>query len=181
MMEELPQLYMRHADITSLPDLKLPSGMSLHTHEKGKEDNWEELIENAFGMHYSFKKCIECGGNYKPEYVFYLKKDGIDIATITAVEKEEFPGEGWFRMVGVRKEARGVGAGRIICLAALHSLAERGYKTVVLSTDDDRLPAISLYYKLGFRPIYTHESHKERWNSVFLKQHIEMEVRGKHK
>lgn len=181
MMEPLPQLYMRHPDITSLPDLKLPVGMSLHTHEEGTKESWEELIENAFENAYSFEKCIEYGGNYKPEYVFYLKKDGVDIATITAVEKEEFPGEGWFRMVGVRKEARGTGAGWIICLAALHSLAERGYKTVVLSTDDERLPAIGLYYKLGFRPIYTHESHKERWKNVFSKLYTETEVRGKRK
>ena len=64
------------------------------------------------------------------------------------------------------KDARGLGAGRLVCLAALHSLSARGYKTAVLSTDDERIPAISLYYSLGFRPIYTHGSHKERWEKV---------------
>ena len=165
-MENLPQLFMRHPDITNLPPLQLPEGVTLHTHIEGEEAAWENLIERAFNNHYSFDACIRNGGDYNPEYVLYLSKDGKDIATTTAVEKDIFPGEGWFRMVGVDPEARGTGAGKLICLAALHALAARGYKTAVLSTDDARIPALCLYYKLGFRPIYTHESHKERWEKV---------------
>ncbi len=165
-MGNLPQIFMRHPDITNLPPLNLPDGITLHTHIEGEEENWEKLIERAFGQHYSFNDFIRNGGDYKSEHVLYLSKDGKDIATTTAVEKDIFPGEGWFRMVGVDPDCRGVGAGKLIALAALHSLAERGYKTVVLSTDDDRIPAINLYYRLGFRPIYTHESHKERWEKI---------------
>ena len=165
-MSDLPQIFMRHPDITNLPPLNLPEGITLHTHVEGEEENWELLIERAFGQHYSFDDFIRNGGDYKPEHVLYLSKDGKDIATTTAVEKESFPGEGWFRMVGVDPDSRGIGAGKLIALAALHSLAERGYKTVVLSTDDDRIPAISLYYRLGFRPIFTHESHTKRWEKI---------------
>jgi len=165
-MENLPQIFMRHPDITNLPPLNLPEGITLHTHIEGEEENWESLIKRAFGQHYSFDDFIRNGGDYKPEHVLYLSKDGKDIATTTAVEKDSFPGEGWFRMVGVDPDSRGIGAGKLIALAALHSLAERGYKTVVLSTDDDRIPAINLYYRLGFRPIFTHESHAERWAKI---------------
>ena len=154
--QELPQLFMRNNDITKLPPLCLPKGgMSLHTHTEGEEENWERLIEKAFGTHYSFDD--------------FIRKDGIDVATATAVEKETFPGEGWFRMIGTIPESRGLGAGRLICLAALHALSARGYKTAVLSTDDERIPAIKLYLSLGFEPIYTHESHKERWEKVMNK------------
>lgn len=165
-MENLPQIIMKHPDITNIPELVLPDGVTLHTHTEGEEANWEALIEKAFGQHYSFDDFIRNGGGYKPEYVLYLNKDGKDIATATAIEKDIFPGEGWFRMVGVDPTCRGIGAGKLIALAALHSLADRGYKTALLSTDDDRLPAINLYYSLGFRPIYTHESHKERWEKI---------------
>ena len=165
-MGNLPQIFMRHPDITSLPPLVLPEGVTLHTHLEGTEAVWENLIERAFGTRYSFDQFIRNGGGYKPEYVLYLAKDGKDIATTTAVEKADFPGEGWFRMVGVDPECRGIGAGKLIALAALHSLADRGYKSVVLSTDDERIPAINLYYSLGFRPIFTHESHEERWQKI---------------
>ena len=165
--QTLPQLFMRNNNITALPPLSLTKGgMSLRTHVEGEEEDWEILIEKAFGTHYSFEECIKNGSDYAPEHVLYLNKDGVDIATATAVEKETFPGEGWFRMIGTIPEARGLGAGRLICLAALHSLAARGYKTAVLSTDDERIPAIKLYLSLGFEPIYTHESHKERWEKV---------------
>ena len=165
-MSNIPQLFMRHPDITVLPPLSLPAGISLHSHTEGMDDKWEELIEKAFGMKFSFKDFIVNGGGYKPEYVLYLSENGKPIATTTAIENEKYPGEGWFRMVGVDPESRGKGAGRLICLAALHSLAARGYKTALLSTDDERLPAINLYYSLGFRPVYSHESHMERWNKI---------------
>ena len=168
-MGALPQLFMRQPDITHLPPLALPEGFSLHSHIEGQDKNWEELIEKAFGTHFSFNDFIVNGGGYKPEYVLYIAKDGVDIATATAVEKDIFPGEGWFRMIGTAPEARGLGAGKLVCLAALHSLAARGYKSVVLSTDDARIPAIKLYLSLGFEPIFTHESHEERWKNVLEK------------
>lgn len=166
MSETLPQLFMRNSNLDQLPPFALPHGFSLHNHIEGTENNWEGLIERAFEQHYSFEDLIRNGGGYKPEYVLYLSKNGKDIATATAVEKDIFPNEGWFRMVGVDPEARGLGAGRLIVLAALHSLAARGYKTAALSTDDYRIPAINLYYSLGFRPIYNHESHEKRWAAI---------------
>ncbi len=168
MNNELPQLFMRKPDMTDLSPLILPEGFSLHTHSNEYEQVWEDIIEKAFGTHYSFEKCIRNGGDYKPEYVLYIAKDGKDIATTTAVEKESFPGEGWFRMVATIPEARGLGAGRLVTTAALHSLLKRGYKSVVLSTDDERIAAIKLYLSLGFEPIYTHESHKERWKKIMI-------------
>ena len=167
MTERLPQLYMRQPDITSLPPLVLPEGFALHTHITGSDAVWEQIIEATFGKYFSFQDFIVNGGGYQPEYVQYISKNGKDIATATAIENEKFPGEGWFRMIATIPEARGQGAGRLVCLAALHSLAARGYKSVLLSTDDVRIPAISLYLSLGFRPYCTHSSHKERWEKVF--------------
>ena len=161
-----PQLFMRNNDITHLPPFFLPEGLSLLNHTEGMDSVWEGIIEKAFGNHFSFDATIRNGGGYRPEYVLYIAKNSVPIATATAVEKEDFPGEGWFRMIATAPEARGHGAGRLVCLAALHCLAARGYKTAVLSTVDERIPALKLYLSLGFTPIYTHESHCERWANV---------------
>ena len=127
----------------------------------------KELVNRGNKVrYYSFNEFIVNGGNYKPEYVLYLSKNGEEIATTTAVEKDTFPGEGWLRMVGVSPESRGTGAGKLIVLSALHSLAARGYKSTVLSTDDSRIPAISLYLSMGFEPIIFDDEHKERWEKV---------------
>ena len=167
-MEKLPQLIMRAPDITNLPPLNLPDGTTVRTHRPGEEKEWEELIEAGFGYRFSFDFLIKLGG-YKPEYLFYLEKNGRKIATATAVENPLYPGEGWFRMVAAHPEARGQGAGRSVCLAALYSLRERGYKSAVLSTDDHRIPAIRMYLSLGFEPVCSHESHRERWEAVYRK------------
>ena len=164
-MENLPQIIMRMPDLSRILPLEVPKGMIIHTHRAGDETAWEEIIESAFGTRYDFGHLDRLGG-YAPEYVFYAEKDGRQLATATAVENPAYPGEGWFRMIAAHKDARGLGAGRAVCLAALHSLKMRGYKSVVLSTDDERIPAISLYYSLGFRPVYSHESHKARWEKI---------------
>lgn len=165
-MGTLPQLFMRKPRMDDLPPLALPKGFSLHSHTEGMDPIWESIIEKAFGSHFVFDSFIRNGGGYKPEYVLYIAKDGVDIATTTAIEKADFPGEGWFRMVATVPEARGQGAGHLVVLAALHSLAARGYSSVVLSTDDARLPAIRLYRSFGFEPLMTHESHPARWDAV---------------
>lgn len=161
-----PQLILRNPDLSRLPPLKIPDGFSLHCHREGEEQNWEDLIEEAFGGRYSFDRFIRNGGGYRPEYVLYVEKDGRDIATATAVESSRFPGEGWLRMVGTRPCARGQGAGRLVLTACLHSLLDRGYRSALLSTDDHRIPAVGLYLSLGFEPYFTDPGHPARWEKV---------------
>ena len=164
----LPQLIMRNPDITTLPALILPDGFELFCHKEGcgMEAIWEDIIESAFDSKFTFDFLIKAGG-YEPSRVLYLSYNGKPIATASAVENQNYPGEGWYRMVGVKSDARGIGAGKMIALAAMHELCRRGYGSAMLSTDDHRIPAISLYLSLGFEPFYTHESHKERWEKVF--------------
>lgn len=165
-MGVIPQLIMRNPDLSRTPALTLPDGFSVHSHQTGQETVWEDIIESSFGTHFDFDFLIQAG-DYSPEKVLYLSKDGRDIATTTAVENSRYPGEGWFRMVGVRADAQGMGAGKLISLAALNALKDRGYQSAVLSTDDHRIPAIRLYLSVGFEPVYSHESHPERWEKIF--------------
>ncbi len=159
---------MRKPDITTLPPLVLGADEQIICHKEncGMEETWERIIESAFGKHYKFDFLIKAG-DYKPEHVLYLAVNGKPIATTTAVESPTYAGEGWYRMVGVHADAKGRGAGKKIALAALYALRERGYTSAMLSTDDARIPALSLYLSLGFEPYMCHESHEERWKKVF--------------
>ncbi len=173
-MEELPQLFMRKKHLDDLPELSrqagtLPAGVSLHTHRAGDEAAWERIIERSFGSHYSFEDWLPRFGVYDPSYVFYLTKDGIDVATTSAVEQANFSGEGWLHMVGADPAAQGLGLSRHVVLAALYSFYARGYQSVVLSTDDFRIPAICTYLRLGFEPVMSHESHPARWEEIYRK------------
>ncbi len=161
------QIHMRCPDVAKcLKPLTLKAGYGIHTHIEGQEKIWEDIIESAFNHRYIFKDFHEKLGGYKPEYIYYVTKDGKEISTAMGTESPNFPGEGWFRMIAAVPEARGTGAGKLVCQAIMHSLAARGYKSIVLSTDDDRLPAIGMYLSLGFEPIIFDEEHEQRWAKV---------------
>ncbi len=160
----LPQLIMR-INLNELPPLELPNGYSVHTHQTGKEKEWEEIVESSFDMHFDFDFLIRAG-HFNKDHIYYLNINGEDVATLTAVEHDSYPGEGWLRVLGLKKSASGKGLGKLMMLIALYKLKERGYKTAVLSTDDFRIPALCTYLGLGFKPVYNHESHQERWQKL---------------
>ena len=160
------QLFMRRDTLENLPPLALPAGFSLHNERKGDEKAWETLIERAFGMPFSYEETIRGMKGYRPEGVLFVTRNGREIATAAAVENDWFPGEGWLHMVGGDPDARGCGAGRLVCLATLHFMAAHGYQSAVLSTDDFRIPAIAIYRALGFRPLLVGEDNASRWKKV---------------
>lgn len=173
-MSNLPQLFMRKPALDDLPELsakagKLPDGLSIHTHINGEEDNWERLIEKSFGCHYGFESNLPAMPKYDPSCVFYISRNGEDIAVAAGVENKSFPNEGWLHFVGIDPSAQGLGLSKHIVLTVLYSFYARGYKSAVLSTDDFRIPAIKTYLRLGFEPIISHESHPERWREVMSK------------
>lgn len=163
---------MRQPDLSKLPALEIPEGLSIKTHTDDMVEKWETLIYKAFNQPFKFDQCIINGrtaGGYKPEHVLYLMDGKKVLATATAAERDDYTGEGWFRMIAADPEVQGKGLGKLICLIALYDLRKRGYKSAVLSTDDNRIPALKTYLGLGFEPIYFHESHEERWKNVIEK------------
>jgi len=75
-----------------------------------------------------------------------------------------FGGElGW---VAGDPEHRGKGLGLAVCAAVVARFIAAGYEEIYLRTDDWRLPAIKVYLKLGFRPLYFTDGMAERWQRV---------------
>lgn len=173
-MSDLPQLYMRKASLDDLPELSvrighLPDGITLHTHINGEEAGWEALLEKSFGSYFNYNDCMKNCPSYNPDSVFYLNRNGIDVAVAAAVVNNDFPNEGWLHFVAVDPAAQGLGLSKHVVMAVLYSFYAHGIKSVVLSTDDFRIPAIKTYLRLGFKPIMSHESHEERWREVMAK------------
>jgi ribosomal protein S18 acetylase RimI-like enzyme len=63
------------------------------------------------------------------------------------------PGLGWFLGLGVDAAARGRGHGERLARATFARLARRGVHSVRLTVRGDDKGAVSLYHRLGFRPI----------------------------
>lgn len=62
---------------------------------------------------------------------------------------------------------RGKGLGMAVCAAVTARLLAAGYENVFLLTDDFRLPAISIYLRLGYRPFLFAADMEDRWRAVY--------------
>lgn len=65
--------------------------------------------------------------------------------------KQHSPDLGEVYVVGIDPSAQGRGLGKLLTLAGLHHLADRGVTEVLLYVESDNAPAIAVYSGLGFR------------------------------
>jgi mycothiol synthase len=70
---------------------------------------------------------------------------------------------GW---VAGRPDHAGKGLGRAVCAAVIRRFLSAGYRRIYLLTDDFRLPALSVYLKLGFVPFLFEGTMAARWQSI---------------
>lgn len=120
------------------------------------------------------------GDTWDPARVARELTDARDVLDVLVAEADErliatasgrqdiarFPGIGYIHWVAVAPTARGRGLGLDAVEAVLFALHERGFTQAVLETDDDRLPAIAAYLRLGFIPMYRHVDDPARWSDV---------------
>nr|WP_275901681.1 GNAT family N-acetyltransferase [Paenibacillus sp. SYP-B3998] len=159
---------MLKADLDNLPDLELPRGYSLRHFELSDTAVWEHIIQLSFQRSIAFQAKIGGLPYYQAERVLFICFGMQPVATATAWETELMPGSqvGYLHMVGALPEFAGRGLGYAATLAALHRMQAEHRTEAVLETDDFRLPAIRVYWKLGFRPLYRDESHDHRWEHI---------------
>ena len=101
--------------------------------------------------------------------MFFYAEHNVNIATATARLMPD--GTGKIHMVGTHAACTGKNSAYSVVRAAMQSLIDLGVKTVALSTDDFRLPAIRTYTALGFKPFYEPDDQEmiDRWTAVFEK------------
>ncbi|MDB0053304.1 GNAT family N-acetyltransferase [Alphaproteobacteria bacterium] len=61
---------------------------------------------------------------------------------------------------------RGKGLGYIVAAASVNCLLSNGYDDIYVNTDDDRLSAIKIFLKLGFKPSMYKKTMLRRWNLI---------------
>jgi mycothiol synthase len=155
-----------------LPPLDLPPGVRLRVVEEAwGPAAWERIVNTAFGRHMSFDEVMHSKAAFRFERVLFLEQEGTPVAVAAAWQRDKWPpGTGYLHYVAVLPEARGQGLGYWVSLAALHQMRRDGNTRAVLETQDERLPAIKTYLKLGFAPDLTgHESYPVRWEKILAR------------
>lgn len=163
-----PQLVMARMHLQDLPEVQLEPGYTLRHFAIGDEAGWNILISKTFKSLYDFDGTLLADPFYHPERVFFVEHSDEIVATACAWRSDKWgKNTGVLHMVGASPEHRGHHLGFQVSLAALHRLVREGIHHAVLQTDDDRVPAIATYLKLGFAPYLIDPNQAERWNIIY--------------
>ncbi|MEU4341356.1 mycothiol synthase [Nocardia sp. NPDC023852] len=158
---------MRRALATpELPDLVMPDGIVLRTYA-GPADDAEVLRVNeaAFDWHPEQGGWTERDIEVRRAESWFDPKGLLLVADAsdpdrllgfhwTKVHYEENPPVGEVYVVGVDPVAQGRGLGRLLTLAGLRHLRDRGLTEVLLYTEADNTAAVRTYTRLGFAPAH---------------------------
>ena len=99
---------------------------------------------------------------------FVVEEGGKLLATASArYFVARFPDGGYVHWVGVDPAARGRGLFDVVMAAVQQQFNADGKPVAFLETDDQRLPAIAAYLRLGYVPHYTESDHEGRWSRIF--------------
>jgi mycothiol synthase len=100
--------------------------------------------------------------------VEHLPTSTVVAASTAAVYKKSQHPDGYsLQWVVAHSDHRGTGAGQATIAAASRVLADHAPSYSYLSTDDFRIPAISIYLKLGWKPLLYQEDQIPRWARIF--------------
>ena len=165
-----PQLRMMVTDLRYLPPVQLPDGYELAVMEPGREQDWIDVLNGALNMgHWTIEKARAClsgsPAHVMRDGIHIVSRCGTPVATACFTMHDD-TGEAELGWVACLPEHRGRNVGYQVCLATLRHIAGRGFGSAFLLTDDERLPAIRTYLRLGFRPLITDISHAERWQRI---------------
>lgn len=162
---------MDRPDLDGLPEVAVPQGYELLTDPGGIVREWTELLSHAFGpgAHFEPEQWQDrfiAQPQYNPKGAFFVRHLATGELCATAFCWLDDPGEreiGRVHWVGVHEAHRGVGLGRLVTVAVLHHMRERGLQRAMLETQAFRLPAIRLYLSLRFTPTPRNETEAADW------------------
>ncbi|HEX7203404.1 MAG TPA: mycothiol synthase [Arthrobacter sp.] len=145
-----------------LPDAGFPEGVSVRAFVPGQdEDAWLAVNRAAFSHH------PEQGNLTRADLEARMAEEWFDPAGFLLAEDRDgrllgfhwtkvhprhgsHPAIGEVYVVGVAPEAQGMGLGKALTIAGIKHLQDLGLHAVMLYTDAENAPAVSLYRRLGF-------------------------------
>lgn len=167
-MRQLEMIFPPEKLKTQYPPL-LPEGFELTVFKPGDEDKYLQLMRSA-GFPWTQESVANTLSAALPEGIFFIKEKKTGELAATAMANRLPPksyktgGElGW---VAASPQYKGKGFGRLVCQAVLDRFRRENYREVYLLTDDNRLPALATYLKMGWEPLFSDPSMPERWKKI---------------
>ncbi|NYE71789.1 GNAT family N-acetyltransferase [Microlunatus parietis] len=168
------QLRMRRPDLDDLPPL--PTGVQRAT--GADADGLARLLDAAFTKEWTPARVRrELLDEPDVRDTYLVRRGRLAVATASALVRADQPDVGILHWVASDPALRGRGLGLTVTLAVLRRFAADGLAASILHTDDDRLPAISAYLRLGYVPEYPDQRHQDRWSRIFRRLSLRRHAR----
>lgn len=168
-MEQLHMFWKN--DGTPVPAYTLPEGYTVKkiTEVPDGVQQWLQVISHGLveGVRDEafYQRVMVQERGFDPEYCFLVMYGDEAVATLDIL-LYTWRNDGHLHMVACKENHRGKGLATALNLLALHTVRELGFATASLTTDDQRIPAIKSYYKVGFQPDLSTQDYVERWAKI---------------
>ena len=122
------------------------------------------MFEGAFGPAQTAEGVLaNLVGDPGVELALVVEFEGRVVSVGGLKFKPAFPGAGWLHDLGTLPEYQGSGFGRFLSVRLLDAMVDRGYARAILDTHAYRVRALSLYFGLGFVPLFVHDRDPVEW------------------
>ncbi len=151
--------------------INIPEGYKLRQFDyENDKDQYLQLMINAGFDYWKAEKVTDVNRMAFPDCFFVIEhiESKKIVATAHGLHNCNF---GWsnaaeLSWVAGDAEHKGKGLGYAVCMAVIKRILEMGYTNIFLLTDDFRIPAISVYLKMGFAPAMYREDMPGRWDKI---------------
>jgi mycothiol synthase len=173
MSESRPQLQMLWPEslLHTQPEPRLYPDYELRIFDPARDlDAYLALVHEAGFTDFDTARVEACLQRVLPDGFFLIDHRPTNAVVATAMATHNptplhpYGGElGW---VAGSPAHSGEGLGKAVCAAVVRRFLSAGYRRIYLLTDDFRLPALSVYLKLGFVPLLFEETMAARWQAI---------------
>ena len=162
------------ARLTDPPEVRVPEGYALRTHQRGDEAAWRtiqnpvEPVPPQLDLDQLLKRYLSL---VLPNGLFFAihLASGEAVATAGALHSTRdgmFPFGGELGWVATLPAHQSKGLGTAVSAAATRRLIGAGYESIRVGTQDQNLPAIKVYLRLGYVPYLYASDMAERWRQI---------------
>ncbi len=158
--------------LEDLPDKTVPAPYDFRWYQAGDEEAWVRIHERADDYNEASLQLFrdqfgDDAARLSERQGYLLDPEGAPVGTASAWRDPNDP-ENWGRVhwVAIVPTHQGKKLSRPLMGQILQRLQELGHEKTYLMTNTDRLPAIHLYLKLGFRPAVRSDEERAGWEAV---------------
>ncbi len=155
------------------PLVSVAGGYTLRTFHPEDMQNYLSLAHGAGFDRFTAEKVEGHRATVLPDGFFVVEHEAsrelVASAMAQHVSDEMHPEGGVLGWVMGNPRHSGRGLGTAVCVAATARLLRAGYRRMHLKTDDERLPALKIYFKLGWVPLLYAPDMETRWQEVCAK------------